>query len=105
VTRFVVDCETLLRIAAGEIEVAAEHKLVALGEEAVRMVESMCARCVFMCVVARDSPFAIGVRDGPFSCSYGAIVSRVICWPTMVKSHLRSAVPPGKLPVRRPVTR
>jgi len=29
VTRFVVDCETLLRIAAGELEVAAEHKLVA----------------------------------------------------------------------------
>jgi len=29
VTRFVVDCETLLRIVAGEIEVAAEHKLVA----------------------------------------------------------------------------
>ena len=28
-TRFVVDCETLLAIAAGEIEVAAEHKLVA----------------------------------------------------------------------------
>ena len=28
-TRFVVDCETLHRIAAGEIEVAAEHKLVA----------------------------------------------------------------------------
>jgi predicted nucleic acid-binding protein len=29
VTRFVVDCETLLRIAAGDIEVGAEHKLVA----------------------------------------------------------------------------
>ena len=29
VTRFVVDCDTLLRIAAGEIEVASEHKLVA----------------------------------------------------------------------------
>jgi indolepyruvate ferredoxin oxidoreductase alpha subunit len=29
VTRFVVDCETLLRIAAGDIEVAAEHRLVA----------------------------------------------------------------------------
>src|SRR4051794_19786797 len=29
VTRFVVDCETLLRIAAGEIEVAAVHQLVA----------------------------------------------------------------------------
>jgi predicted nucleic acid-binding protein len=29
VTRFVVDCETLLGIAAGEIEVAAEHQLVA----------------------------------------------------------------------------
>jgi indolepyruvate ferredoxin oxidoreductase alpha subunit len=29
VTRFVVDCETLLRIAGGEIEVASEHKLVA----------------------------------------------------------------------------
>jgi predicted nucleic acid-binding protein len=29
VTRFVVDCQTLLRIAAGEIEVAAEHQLVA----------------------------------------------------------------------------
>jgi len=29
VTRFVVDCDTLLRIAAGEIEVAGEHKLVA----------------------------------------------------------------------------
>jgi predicted nucleic acid-binding protein len=28
-TRFVVDCETLLRIAAGEIEVSAEHMLVA----------------------------------------------------------------------------
>ena len=28
-TRFVVDCETLLRIAAGEIVVAREHKLVA----------------------------------------------------------------------------
>lgn len=28
-TRFVVDCETLLGIAAGEIEVAAEHRLVA----------------------------------------------------------------------------
>jgi len=26
VTRFVVDCEALLGIAAGEIEVAAEHK-------------------------------------------------------------------------------
>jgi predicted nucleic acid-binding protein len=29
VTRFVVDCDTLLRIAAGEIEVAAGHRLVA----------------------------------------------------------------------------
>jgi predicted nucleic acid-binding protein len=29
VTRFVVDCETLLRIAAREIEVAPEHELVA----------------------------------------------------------------------------
>ncbi len=29
VTRFVVDCDTLLRIAACEIEVAGEHKLVA----------------------------------------------------------------------------
>jgi predicted nucleic acid-binding protein len=29
VTRFVVDGDTLLRIAAGEIEVAAEHQLVA----------------------------------------------------------------------------
>jgi predicted nucleic acid-binding protein len=29
VTRFVVDCGTLLRIAAGEIEVAARHQLVA----------------------------------------------------------------------------
>lgn len=28
-TRFVVDCETLIRIAAGEIEVASEHQLVA----------------------------------------------------------------------------
>lgn len=28
-TRFVVDCETLLHIAAGEIEVAAEHELLA----------------------------------------------------------------------------
>ena len=28
-TRFVVDCETLLRIAAGEAKVAAEHQLVA----------------------------------------------------------------------------
>ena len=28
-TRFVIDCDTLLRIAAGEIEVDAAHKLVA----------------------------------------------------------------------------
>ena len=28
-SRFVIDCETLLRLAAGEIEVAADHKLVA----------------------------------------------------------------------------
>ena len=28
-TRYVVDCDTLLRIAAGEIEVSAGHKLVA----------------------------------------------------------------------------
>ena len=28
-TRFVVDCETLLRIAAGEVEVAEEHTLFA----------------------------------------------------------------------------
>jgi len=28
-TRFVVDCETLLRIVAGEVEVATEHQLVA----------------------------------------------------------------------------
>jgi len=28
-TRFVVDCETLLRVVAREIEVAAEHQLVA----------------------------------------------------------------------------
>ena len=28
-TRFVVDCETLLRVAAGEIEVAPGHQLVA----------------------------------------------------------------------------
>jgi len=29
VTRFVIDCETLLRIAAGEIEVSSEHTLLA----------------------------------------------------------------------------
>jgi predicted nucleic acid-binding protein len=29
VTRFVLDCETLLRVAAGEIEVAAGHQLLA----------------------------------------------------------------------------
>jgi indolepyruvate ferredoxin oxidoreductase alpha subunit len=29
VTRFVVDCETLLRVTAGEIEIASEHELVA----------------------------------------------------------------------------
>jgi predicted nucleic acid-binding protein len=28
-TRFVIDCDTLLRIAAGEVDVAAQHKLVA----------------------------------------------------------------------------
>ena len=28
-TRFVIDCETLLRVAAGEIDVAAGHQLVA----------------------------------------------------------------------------
>ena len=28
-TRFVVDCDTLLRVASGEVEVAPEHQLVA----------------------------------------------------------------------------
>jgi hypothetical protein len=32
VTRFVDDCETLLRVAAGETPVAAEHQLVALTQ-------------------------------------------------------------------------
>jgi hypothetical protein len=62
-------------------------------------------------------PFKIGVGDEERElmmlylsslcslCAYGAMMSRVMCWPAVVKSHLRSAVPPGKLPVRRPVTR
>jgi hypothetical protein len=36
---------------------------------------------------------------------FGAITSRLILFPAIVKSHVRSAVPPGKLPLRRPVTR
>ena len=37
--------------------------------------------------------------------SHGAITSRVMRSPAIVKSHFRSAVPPGKLPVSLPVTR
>jgi hypothetical protein len=89
---------------------SATHTLHDLLIEARALQERLTAMKprVFICTVAMDSPFGIGVRDSVLcrlSCSYRAIVSRVMCWPAMVKSHLRSAVPPGKLPVRRPLTR
>ena len=40
-TRFVVDCDTLLRIAAGEIEVAPEHQLFAPTLVRSQAVEAM----------------------------------------------------------------
>ncbi len=41
VTRFVVDSETLLRIAAGEVEVAAGHKLVTSDGDLARAVSGL----------------------------------------------------------------
>jgi predicted nucleic acid-binding protein len=46
-TRFVIDCQTLLRIATGEIEVASDHKLVAptlVRSQALSALYEACGR-------------------------------------------------------------
>ena len=56
-TRFVVDCETLLEIAAGEIEVAAEHKLLAptlLRSQTLSMLHESVQRGEIPADVAHD---------------------------------------------------
>jgi predicted nucleic acid-binding protein len=57
VTRFVVDCETLLRIAAGEIEVAAEHKLVAPA-----LVRSQALSALYQAARRGEIPAAEGIE-------------------------------------------
>lgn len=56
-TRFVVDCETLLRIAAGEIEVAAGHKLVA-----PTLVRSQALSALYEAARRGEIPAAEGVE-------------------------------------------
>jgi hypothetical protein len=58
-TRFVVDCETLLGIAAGEIEVAAEHKLLA-----PTLVRSQALAALFE--AARRGEISAGLRAPEF---------------------------------------
>jgi predicted nucleic acid-binding protein len=57
VTRFVVDCETLLRIAAGEVEVAAEHQLVA-----PTLVRSQALAALYEAARAGDISAAEGIE-------------------------------------------
>lgn len=56
-TRFVVDCETLLRIAGGEIEVAAEHRLVA-----PTLVRSQALAALYKAVRSGELPVAEGLE-------------------------------------------
>jgi indolepyruvate ferredoxin oxidoreductase alpha subunit len=57
VTRFVVDCETLLAIAAGEIEVAAEHQLVA-----PTLVRSQALSALYQAARRGEIPTADGIE-------------------------------------------
>jgi len=57
VTRFVVDCETLLRIAAGEIEVAAEHQLVA-----PTLVRSQALASLYEAALRGEISAAVGIE-------------------------------------------
>ena len=56
-TRFVVDCETLLRIAAREVEVAAEHQLVA-----PTLVRSQALAALYEAARAGDISAAEGIE-------------------------------------------
>ena len=56
-TRFVVDCETLLRIAAGEVEVAAGHTLVAPA-----LVRSQALSALYEAARRGEIPAAEGVE-------------------------------------------
>ena len=56
-TRFVVDCETLLRIAAGEIEVAAEHQLVA-----PTLVRSQALASLYEAALRGEISAAVGIE-------------------------------------------
>jgi predicted nucleic acid-binding protein len=56
-TRFVVDCDTLLRIAAGELEVAAEHQLVA-----PTLVRSQALSALFAAASRGEIPRAEGLE-------------------------------------------
>jgi predicted nucleic acid-binding protein len=57
VTRFVVDCETLLRIAAGEIEVAGEHQLVA-----PTLVRSQALASLYEAALRGEISAAVGIE-------------------------------------------
>ena len=66
-TRFVVDCPTLLGIAAGEIEVAAGHQLVAptlVRSQALASVYEAARRGELKCFVRADV-FATGGAEEP----------------------------------------
>ena len=56
-TRFVVDCETLLRIAAGEIEVAGEHQLVA-----PTLVRSQALASLYEAALKGEISAAVGIE-------------------------------------------
>ena len=66
VTRFVVDCDTLLRIAAGEIEVAAEHQLVA-----PTLVRSQALAALYQAARAQDPSVRVGMtgREAALVCA------------------------------------
>jgi predicted nucleic acid-binding protein len=57
VTRFVVDCGTLLRIAAGEVEVAPEHRLLA-----PTLVRSQALAALYAAARRGEIPAAEGVE-------------------------------------------
>jgi len=56
-TRFVVDCETLLQIAGGEVEVDAQHQLVA-----PTLVRSQALAALYEAARRGEIPAALGVE-------------------------------------------
>jgi hypothetical protein len=78
--RFVIDCETLLRIATGEIEVAAEHQLVAptlVRSQALSALYEAARRDEISAAEGIERVMRINSFEGSLSRRQGASADRV----------------------------